>query len=296
MDGQRLQPQLRRPDADRPALGDRFGRRRMFAVGLGRSSRRRRPARCRRASAGSSRRASSRAPARPADAAGPGAAQRRLPGRAAGHRARDLRRRDRTGGRRRPGRRRRDRPGPVLGVDLLAERPDRAGRRSRSCCGGSRRAAAPRPALDLAAWPSSPAARSGRVGPGTRQRGRLGQPRGRRVAGGRACCWRGVRGLGAARAGSRCCRWASSAARLLRRQRGGVLPVRVAVRGAVLPRPVPADRAGVLPARGRAAAGAVDRHPDVGGADRRRAGRPVGERPSSSPACCCRRSGWAGSR
>ena len=63
-------------------------------------------------------------------------------------------------------------------------------------------------------------------------------------------------------------------ARLLGRQRGDLLHVRVAVQRRVLLRAAAADRARLRPARRRAAADALDRHVHDRRADRRRAARP----------------------
>ena len=141
------------------ALGDRFGRRRMYVTGLlvfvlGSALAALSPDAglliVARVVQGAARRA--------AGAAHPDPDQRRLPGRAARHRHRHLGRRHRPGRGGRPGGRRCDRAGRVVAVDLLAERPGRAGRR------GAGRAAAhrePRPAA--AAGHRGPAAGRGRL-------------------------------------------------------------------------------------------------------------------------------------
>ena len=108
------------------ALGDRFGRRRMFVVGLGDLHGRvgRGGARAEHRDAG--RRARGPGPRRrDRDAADPDAPQRGRPGREARARARRLGRHRRPRRRARPARRRRDRRGHLLAVDLLAERADR---------------------------------------------------------------------------------------------------------------------------------------------------------------------------
>ena len=109
------------------ALGDRFGRRRLFAAGIGlfvaRLGRLRAGAVGRRADRGA--RGAGRRRGAGHDA-GAGAGRRRLPAGAPRRGARDLLRRQRPRRRRRPAGRRRGHPGDRLAVDLLAQRADRA--------------------------------------------------------------------------------------------------------------------------------------------------------------------------
>ena len=108
------------------ALGDRFGRRNLYAAGLG-------PVRGRlgRVRAGARRRLADRRPRGPGrrrrarHAARVRAAERRLPARAARRGDRPLQRDHRDRRRHRPARRRRRGRGHRLGVDLLDQRPDR---------------------------------------------------------------------------------------------------------------------------------------------------------------------------
>ena len=234
------------------ALGDRFGRRRMFAAGHGavrarlgglRAGARRRRAdrRARRAGRGRGAR----------DAARAGARQRRLPAGAARRGARHLLRRDRPGRGQRAAGRRRDRRGARLAVDLLAQRADRARRWSRSCCARIPESRGPR----RAARPARPRARQ--------------RPACSASSGG--SCAATPAGW-AQRRGARRARRRRGAARRLRawelRARAPMLPMRffrsrafsagnaaiffavgVAVLRRLLPRPVPADRARLRPAR-----------------------------------------------
>src|SRR3954471_6341928 len=203
VDGQRVQPELRRPADDRhgargPLRPPAHVRRRDRPVhrGLGclRTGARRRHADRRAHRPGRRRGARDAARARAAD--------RRLPGRAARQGDGPVQRGHRPGRARRPGRRRRYHRGPRLGVDLLAQRADRAR-------GHSARVGAARGEL-RAAPPAGPPGRRARhrrlararLGPGARQLGRLGQPGGRRDAGPRRVAGRRVRRLGAAGAGA----------------------------------------------------------------------------------------------
>ena len=165
------------------ALGDRFGRRRLYAVGLGAVRRRLGGLRAR-----ARRRLADRRPRRAgrgrgaADAARPGAAERRVPAREARRGDRHLQRDHRPRRGARAARRRRGRPGHQLAVDLLAQRPDRAGRdpaRVRADAGElrprHRRSTCP-------AWRSSRRGALGSSGGSSAATGRLGQPRGARRA------------------------------------------------------------------------------------------------------------------
>jgi hypothetical protein len=109
------------------AVGDRYGRRRMYAMGRGgvgglRAGEQRRVARGRARPTGRRRR--TRAPALPC------APERGVPAGATRSRNRHLQRYHWDLCRQRAARRRRRRPGARLAVDLLAERPDRAGSRA----------------------------------------------------------------------------------------------------------------------------------------------------------------------
>ena len=87
----------------------------------------------------------------------------------------------------------------------------------------------------------------GRLGPGPRQRGGVGERRGARRPHRRARARRGLRRLGAARAGADDADALLPQPRLRGRQRGGVLHLRAAVRLRVPVRAVPADRARLRP-------------------------------------------------
>ena len=136
--------------------------------------------------------------------------------------------------------------------------------------------------------------------------------------------WGLVRGNGAgwgsaevvrvARAAGCCCSWRSSAGRAARRAdaaaRGSSVPgrsrpatppsflhLRVAVRGGLLPGPVPAERSRLRPARRRPAAAAVDGDAVLRRTGRRRCWSTASASGRSwSAASRCRRPAWAGSR
>ena len=113
-----------------------------------------------------------------------------------------------------------------------------------------------------------------RLGAGARKPGRLGQRRGRRLARRRGAAGGRVRRLGAARPRADAADALLPLPRLLGRQRGDLLHVRVALRGRVLLRAAAADGDRLRPARGGAAAAALDRHLHHGRPDRRSARRP----------------------
>ena len=136
-----------------------------------------------------------------------------------------------------------------------------------------------------------------RLGARARQPGRLGQRRGDRLAGRRRAAASRLRRLGAARPRADAADAVLPLARVLGRQRGDLLHVRLAVRRGVLLRPAAADRARLRPARRRAAAAAVDGDVHDGRAGRRRAGRPHRRAAADGRrARRCRRSGWPGWR
>ena len=264
------------------ALGDRFGRKRMFLVGLAIFT-----ARLRRRGAGAEHRRAGRRP-RPAGrrrrdrhAAHP---DDPLRGSASGpprHGARHLGRRQRPRRRARPGRRRRHRRRPLLAVDLLAQRPHR-----------HRPAADRLPAPDRVQGrqPLARPARSGpgqrrpvrhRLGSGPRQRARLDEPRRRRPHRRRHRPPGRVRPLGAAHAGADGPAAVLPQPRLLGGQRHLAADELRDVRldlpaGAVLP-----GRAGLHAAAGRHPHAAVDGHADLRRPDRRPAQRPH-RRPSAA--------------
>ena len=212
MDGERLQPQLRR------AAHDRVGARRPLRTP---TAVRRRPralrARLRRVRPGADRRLAHRR----ADRAGRGrgvrhaararARERRVPRRAPRVGDRRAAGPHGPGGRDRAGHRRGGRPGHLLELDLLDQRADRSRRRARRA-GADAREPGPRP-LPRPARPGAHHARGRRrrVGPRARQPGRLGQRRGGRIARRRAgCC--SARSCGGRRGhGRRCCRSGCSA-------------------------------------------------------------------------------------
>ena len=139
--------------------------------------------------------------------------------------------------------------------------------------------------------------RRGRVGPRARQPGRLGQRRGRRIARRRAAAARRVPVVGGAGAGADAAARDVPLARVLGRQRRDLPDVRVAVRRGVLPRAVPAVRPRRRRPRRRAAAAALDGDAVLRRARRRARSSTASASARSSPAgCCCRASAWAGSR
>ena len=108
------------------ALGDRFGRRRVFAIGIGIFTARLDRGGARAVRRGAEHRAGGAGARRGArDAAHADDPQRGRAGREARARARRLGRDQRPRGRIRARRRRRRRRGPLVAVDLLAERADR---------------------------------------------------------------------------------------------------------------------------------------------------------------------------
>ena len=195
------------------ALGDRFGRKRMFLIGMaiftigsasGGAGTVDRRADRRSGGAGSRRR--DRHPAH-ADAADRGG-----PARAARPRARRVGRHQRPGRRARPARRRRRRRGHLVAVDLLAERPARPAGAADGPGPAAREPRAVDAARPARAWRSSPPARSGSCGAScgpTRRAGRAPEIVASLAAG--AVAARRVRRLGAARAGADAAACGSSA-------------------------------------------------------------------------------------
>ncbi len=257
------------------ALGDRFGRRRMFVTGIfvfvAGSVRRRTCTLDPVADRGAGLPGRRWRDHRPADAHHPvGLRAGRAPRRGARH----LGRRRGPGRGPGPSRRRRRRPGRLVAVDLLAQRADRPGARP---AGGP----APRGVLR-----AQLGARSARRRPGVersarrrlrdhpRQPDRLGRARGHRLARRRRRAGRRVRALGTAH------EHADAADALLcqpdvhGRQHRVDDDVLRDVRGDVLADPIPADRAGLLTPVGGAAGAAVDGDAADRGPDRR---RPVGQ-------------------
>ena len=197
------------------ALGDRFGRRNLYAVGPGLCSPPRRPPARWRPSVGVADRRARRAGRRrgAADAARPGAAERRLPARAPRRGDRDLQRDHRPGRGQRPAGRRRRGPGIWRGSGS-------SGSTSRSALvADPARAHADDGELRRRHRPRHPRPRAGhrrraghRLGARARQRGRLGQRRGaRRRSSLGARCSSAPSSPGSCAPASRCCRWASSA-------------------------------------------------------------------------------------
>ena len=260
------------------ALGDRFGRRRMFVDRARRSS----PLASAAAALAPSietlvvARAIQGVGARDGDAADADAPlSAAVPPAKRGARARRLGRDRRPRRRARPAGRRRGRRGHLLAVDLLAQRA-----RSASIADPARASAlseshGPDRTLDLPGLGLVSAGLFGIVWGLVRGNGSgLDEHRGRRRRSARRVAARRVRPLGAAHAG------ADAADAVLPQPdvRGGErrLPVHVLrdVRLDLPARPVPPGRAGVLPARRRPADAAVDGDADLRRADRRCALRP----------------------
>ena len=183
------------------ALGDRLGRRRVFATGSpssrsGRSRPRsphRRRAQRRPRGAGARRRARGAADADAAQRAVPAAERGLALGRGAGSAA----------SRSRSGRcRRRGRPGRLVAVDLLAQRPHRVCPRPARAPAARREPRPRRPARPRRSGLASARPLRDRLGPRARQRPGMGEPGDRRGAHGRRAPRRGLRRLGAADAGA----------------------------------------------------------------------------------------------
>ena len=196
------------------ALGDRFGRRRVFNLGLAlftavlgrvRAGPRRR--RADRGAHGAGPRRRRRPAAEPDDP------DHRVPAAAARPDRRHLRRAGRAGRRGRPARRRRGHREPRLALDLLAQRPDRPGRRAARRPGCCRRATARRSG---SISPASPCVTAGVVALvwALVRANDVGwsSPEIRRHAAGRMRAAAGVRRLGARGPPRRWCRCGCSAA------------------------------------------------------------------------------------
>ena len=242
------------------ALGDRFGRRRFYAAGVALFTRRVGGLRARprhRLADRRPRAAGHRRGVR--DAARPRAPERRLPARAARRGDRHLQRHHRARRGQRAARRRRGRRGHRLDLDLLAQRPDRPARRPARAGADGREPRRAHPARPPRAGARDGRRARARVGAGARQPRRLGERGGGRVAGRRDRAGRRLRRLGAARARADAADELLPLARLLGRQRGDLLRLRLAVLGRVLLLPAAPDRARLRRARRRAAAAAVDR-------------------------------------
>ncbi len=115
---------------------------------------------------------------------------------------------------------------------------------------------------------------------------RLGQPRGRRSARGRPAAGGGVHRPGAASAGADAADALLPLPRLLGRERGDLLHLRLAVRRRLLLRPDAADGARLRAARRRPAADAMDDHLHHRGSGRRRAGGPLRRAPLHGRRAC----------
>ena len=202
------------------------------------------------------------------DAADPDDPLRGRPGRAPRHRARRLGRRRRPRRRARPARRRRHRRGHLLAVDLLAQRAHRPRARSRSPARACARATARPPRSTCPASASSAPACSAIVwAPHPRQQPRLDEPADRRPRSSAALVvLAALRGLGAARRGADAADALLPQPHVRAGQRRLAAHVLRDVRLDLPAGPVPADRAGLLAARGRAADPALDAGADVRGA------------------------------
>ena len=257
------------------ALGDRFGRRRLFVLGLGDLHRRLRVRRARAEHRGAEHRPrASGCRRRDRDPAHPHAPERRRAGEPARARPRRVGRNRRPGGRARPARRRRGRIRHLLAMDLLAERSDRPPPHP-ACL------AAPggelRPELQARPARARPCQRRparDRLGPGAGQQRRLGLAGDRRFARRRRSPRGALRPVGAAH------RSADAADALLPQpdvhagERRLAVHVLRDVRLDLPARAVLPDRAGLLALRFRPAHPALDGDADDRGADRRRALRP----------------------
>ena len=191
-----------------------------------------------------------------------------------GARARRLGRHQRPRRRARPARRRRGRRGHLVAVDLLAQRPARP---DRPADGAGAAAREPRPVH--AARPARRGDRDRRrlrprVGPRAGELAGLDEPRDRGVARRRGVPAGRLRGLGAADAGADAADAPVPQPGILCRQRRVPADVLRDVRVDLPAQPVPAERAGLLTARGRRPHAAVDGHADDRRPDRGRAHRP----------------------
>src|SRR4051812_25186575 len=142
----------------------------------------------------------------------------------------------------------------------------------------------PRPQLDILGLCLAAAGVLGLTwGPRAGQRRRVGKRAGRRHAAGRIAAARRVRRVGGPHAHADGAAGALPPARVRERQRGELLHVRRALRGAVPDGAVLPDRAGPLAAGGGRPAAALDGDADDRRAHRRRAPRPLGAPPLHGP-------------